>query len=196
MTGFDKKLNAYDLLYEYADRVGLVVDFPQSLDDYARAIVRHADELETELHETDQELDRAKARIEQLEKICEIANFTLSVIDEWLGMASTRQAADDSIWRLHRALQQAGWDYKWRGNLEWRGSILKELNDAGFFPNSPNGYQDGARFVYDPTAAIDEPGRVFGNAYGPTIAEVVERMKRAEQLLEDQARATKMESVE
>lgn len=112
--------------------------------------------------------DEMHARIIHLEAICQVANDTLCAIDMWLGMASTRQAADDSIWRLHRMLQQAGWDYDWRHYLEWRGAMIKELNDAGFFVGA-----DGL-FHYDPTADKEKPYRVYGNAVGPTLKEVIE----------------------
>jgi hypothetical protein len=129
-------------------------------------LVKERDALRTENEKLHQ-------RVVELEQICQVANDALSCIEEWQGMASTKQAAYDSLWRLHRALQSAGWEYNWKDNLDWRGSILKELNDAGFYPNSDDAYSADCRFVYDPDAPKSKPARVFGNAVGPTIEEIV-----------------------
>jgi len=121
-----------------------------------------------------EEIERLRNRIKQLEGVCDVANKALSCIEEWQGMASTKQAARDSLWRLGRALKQAGWEYAWQDNLDWRGSTFKELNDAGFYPSTDDPYHaTKPEFVYDPEAPIAHPARVFGNAVGPTIKEIV-----------------------
>jgi hypothetical protein len=118
-----------------------------------------------------EQADKAEARTVELDRIVAVANDTASCYLE-LPDATTQQAWRDSMWRLTQALRGAGYQYK-HNNLDWRGSIFKELNDAGFYPNSANAYDAGARFVYDPNADKDNPARVFGNATGPTIAEIV-----------------------
>ena len=118
-----------------------------------------------------QDIPALLAEVKRLKNLCIIASQTMTVIDEWLGSASTRQAATDSMWRLNRVLEQNGFPYENKHILDWRGSILHELNDAGFYPNSPDAYGEHCRFVYDPSAP--ERKRIFGNAVGPTLKEVV-----------------------
>lgn len=110
--------------------------------------------------------DNLEKENETLRGICQTARDTLGEIDDWLGSASTRQAAMDSLWRLQRRLQQAGFTYNWRNALDWRHVTLKELNDAGFFNSADF-------FRYDPTADKEQPYRVYGNAEGPTLKEFV-----------------------
>jgi hypothetical protein len=111
-------------------------------------------------------------RNKQLEDVCCVANQAYSCVDEWWGSASTKQAARDSMWRLGRALRQAGYDTDYRDNIDWRGSILKELNDSGFYPSTNDPYNANAPdFVYDPDAPNNS--RIFGNAKGPTIRQIV-----------------------
>lgn len=118
------------------------------------------------------EIERLRVENETLKGICQATRDTLGTIDDWLGSASTQQAAKDSMWRLQRRLQQAGFEYSWRNALEWRHVTLKELNEAGFF-NSPD------FFRYDPTADKEKPYRVYGNAQGVTLKEFVERYEIA-----------------
>lgn len=54
----------------------------------------------------------------------------MSGIEEWLGSASTRQAAEESLWRLRRALERAGYDMR-PATLAYRGSLLRALSDVG-----------------------------------------------------------------
>lgn len=99
-----------------------------------------------------------------------LARETLNVVDDWLGHASTRQAATDSLWRLGRALERVG--FPWTAapdSLKWRGSLVRELNAAGFFHSDAKD-----AFVFDPAAWTDRPARVFGNAVGPTLQELVD----------------------
>lgn len=67
---------------------------------------------------------------EALLKVCDCAVEAIAQIEEWLGSASTRQAAEESIYRLRRALQRAGYEMK-NGCLEYRGSILRAMEHAG-----------------------------------------------------------------
>jgi hypothetical protein len=115
----------------------------------------------------------AERERDELKSMGLVAQQTLDEIDNWLGSASTRQAAMDSIWRLQRVLQQLGFKHDWHNTLDWRGSLLKELNDAGFFSG------EGGLFRYDPTADKEKPYRVYGNAVGMTIAEMVAELERS-----------------
>lgn len=129
------------------------------------------------------ELAQARARNKLLEKICDVANQTYSCVDEWWGQASTKQAARDSMWRLGNALRHAGFVTDYQDNLDWRGAILKELNDAGFYPSVDDPYHATAPdFVYDPTAPDNK--RIFGNAIGPTITQIVNDLAAARARIE------------
>lgn len=71
---------------------------------------------------------------EQLERIAVVALETMNQIDDWMGSASTRSAAVDSMWRLRKTLDAAGlyWYTKHNNNLEWRGSLIAALDRAGW----------------------------------------------------------------
>jgi hypothetical protein len=69
-------------------------------------------------------------RLKVLEAIASIAADTLRSIDDWLGQASTREAAMDAIWRLRRALQTAGFDDPIHHDLDWRGCMLRAMESA------------------------------------------------------------------
>ena len=91
------------------------------------------DELEAlrQLHEGD------LYTIARLGRCCQVAADTMQVINEWLGSASTREAAYDSMWRLDRTLRQAGFPPK-REPLEWRGLVLAALEKEGFGADDDN----------------------------------------------------------
>lgn len=122
-------------------------------------------------------------RLSQLEKenqalrdLSDLAAKASVTFEDWLGQASTMQAAKDAMWRLGRALRQNGYPSCDRDDLDWRGSILKELNDAGFYPSTTDPYHDSKPdFVYDPEAPQNR--RIFGNAVGPTLVEIVAEWK-------------------
>jgi hypothetical protein len=129
--------------------------------------------------------DALRAEVAQLRNLCDVANSAYSTVDEWLGQASTYQAAKDALWRMGRALRQAGYETDHKNNLDWRGSILKELNDAGFYPSTNDPYHATAPdFVYDPDAPKAIPARVFGNAKGPTIIDILAEVAQLRGALE------------
>jgi hypothetical protein len=75
--------------------------------------------------------------VEWLRKIATSAYEAMLVIEEWLGNASTRQAAMDALWRLHKRFQQIGLNQGYRlgqnwSPLDWRGCMGKALSDVGF----------------------------------------------------------------
>ncbi len=72
----------------------------------------------------------SETRRKNLETLAQVAAETLTAIDDWLGSASTREAAEDSIRRLWRALQAVGFDGHVRDNLGWRGSLLRAMDRA------------------------------------------------------------------
>jgi hypothetical protein len=72
-----------------------------------------------------------ETRLKKLETLAQVAAETLTVIDDWLGHASTREAAEDSMRRLWRALQAVGFNRNVRDNLGWRGSLLRAMDRAG-----------------------------------------------------------------
>jgi hypothetical protein len=77
-----------------------------------------------------QDIDR-DSRIKSLENLAQVAAETLTTMDEWLGQASTREAAEDSMRRLWRALQAAGFSDRIREPLGWRGVLLRAMDRAG-----------------------------------------------------------------
>jgi hypothetical protein len=72
-----------------------------------------------------------ETRLKNLETLAQVAAETLTAIGDWLGNASTREAAEDSIRRLWRVLQAVGFDGHVRENLGWRGSLLRAMDRAG-----------------------------------------------------------------
>lgn len=69
--------------------------------------------------------------VRALREACLVAADTLTTVDEWMGHASTRQAAQDALWRLNRAVQRAGIPTHVSNDLRWRGSIIRALEQAG-----------------------------------------------------------------
>lgn len=103
----------------------------------------------------------AAAAIEKLLAVADAGRDAYGVFEEWHGGASTFEAVKDSLWRLCRALIRAGLvRYPPRGNLDWRGSILDELWQAGFFRGK------------DRLFHLDPRRRLHGDAEGPTLQDV------------------------
>lgn len=98
-----------------------------------------------------------------LYSLCDECAKAFSAVDEWLGQAATRQAALDAMWRAMRLLNAAGFSVSRRDALDWRGALVEELWDAGFYQG-----RDGLMH-FDP-----EKQRRFGDAEGPTLKEVGE----------------------
>jgi hypothetical protein len=70
---------------------------------------------------------------EELKLLREIAGVTVETlrsVDDWLGHASTREAAMESLWRLTRILERAGFQVA-HAHLAWRGQIIRALEEAG-----------------------------------------------------------------
>lgn len=127
-----------------------------------------------------------------LRRLASIARDAATQFSDWIGQASTRNAAVDSMYRLSRALTHAGFPYNGDASLNWRGSILDELNAAGFFF-----CEEKEAFVFDPDAEKGPPYRNHGNAVGPTLKEVVAELaqqKAARERFESDARGYKTES--
>lgn len=109
-----------------------------------------------------------------LRHLASIAQDAATQFEDWIGSASTRNATIDSMYRLSRALAKAGYPSNSTRCLNWRGSLLRELNDAGFFF-----CEEKEAFVFDPEARKGPPYRTHGNAVGPTLKEVaVELLER------------------
>lgn len=103
-----------------------------------------------------------ETRLKKLETLAQVAAEALTAIDDWLGNASTREAAEDSIRRLWRALQAVGFDGHVRDNLGWRGSLLRAMDRAGI------GYgEDGEIRV---RTAHDQP---WMTATGPRVRDLL-----------------------
>ena len=102
--------------------------------------------------------------IQQLDALCTASAQTVNEIEDWWGHASTGQAARDSLWRLGRMLEKAGYRTMGRRDtLDWRGSLLDELWKAGFHKGE------------DDLMHLDlNPAHCHGEATGPTLEDVVE----------------------
>jgi hypothetical protein len=105
-------------------------------------------ELYTELH--------------ALREIAGITAETLRTVDDWLGHASTREAAMDSLWRLRRILERVGFKMPLE-HLEWRGQIVRALEEAGLGIGS-----DSAIRIRQPNDKYWQP------ATGPRVKEVIQ----------------------
>jgi hypothetical protein len=110
-----------------------------------------------------------------LRRLASIAQDAATQFSDWIGSASTRNATTDSMYRLARALDAAGYPYNSHRCLDWRGSVLHELNDAGFFFS-----EEKEAFVFDPDAEKARPYRNHGNAVGPTLKEIAAQLRAAE----------------
>lgn len=109
-----------------------------------------------------QDIDR-DSRLESLEKVAQVAAETLTTIEDWLGQASTREAAEGSIRRLWRALQAAGFGDQIREPLGWRGVLLRAMDCAGI----GYGEDDEIRI----RSALDRP---WMWATGPRVRDLLE----------------------
>lgn len=77
-----------------------------------------------------QEGHQLYAELHALREIAGITAETLRTVDDWMGHASTREAAMDSLWRLRRILERVGFKMPLQ-HLEWRGQIVRALEEAG-----------------------------------------------------------------
>jgi hypothetical protein len=65
-----------------------------------------------------------------LRQIAGITAQTIQAVDNWLGHGGTREAAMDSLWRLMRILEGAGYERP-LDHLEWRGQLVRAMEEAG-----------------------------------------------------------------
>jgi hypothetical protein len=72
-----------------------------------------------------------RTRIEELEGIARAAFDEVVSVEEWLGSAGTRQAAADALRRLETKLIATGFQVPIGKNLDFRGSILDDLERMG-----------------------------------------------------------------
>lgn len=68
--------------------------------------------------------------LQLLREITGITADTLQTVDNWLGQAGTREGAMDSLWRLRRILEAAGYKMPTE-NLKWRGQLVRAMEEAG-----------------------------------------------------------------
>lgn len=143
-------------------------------DDYAELEALDAEETQA-ASDIMLQLKAANARAAELEaalsaerKALDASAVAFAVIDEWLGHAGTRQTALDAMLRAVRELKARGYDPKPSRILDWRGSLIRELNEAGFY-NGPDDLMH-----YDPAGL-----HVTGNATGPTLKELIHERNEA-----------------
>lgn len=77
-----------------------------------------------------QESNSIYSELQLLREIAGITAQTIRTIENWLGHAGTRESAMDSLWRLARILQAAGYRIPMEG-LEWRGQLVRAMEQAG-----------------------------------------------------------------
>jgi hypothetical protein len=82
------------------------------------------------LYRDKQEGNKTYRELQVLREIAGVTAETLRTVDEWLGHASTREAAMEALWRLRRILEAAGYTMPLE-HLEWRGQIIRAMEDAG-----------------------------------------------------------------
>jgi hypothetical protein len=64
-----------------------------------------------------------------LRQIAGITAQTIQAVDNWMGHAGSREAAMDSLWRLTRILEGAGYKRP-LDHLEWRGQLVRAMEEA------------------------------------------------------------------
>jgi hypothetical protein len=109
-----------------------------------------------------QEGQELYTELRSLRELAGITAETLRTVDEWLGQASTREAAMDALWRLRRILERVGFKTPLE-HLEWRGQIVRALEEAGLGVGT-----DGAIRVRQPKDKYWQP------ATGPLVREVLQ----------------------
>ena len=127
--------------------------------------------VEEEMNETTSTnvLDRAEANLAAMRDALKVCAETWNTVDEWLGQASTHQAAMDALHRMRRALQRAGVDVNdsIRDNISWRGSLLAAMDRAGIGLAKDNEIR--LRLVADPP---------WDHASGPLLLDHLHGLRR------------------
>jgi hypothetical protein len=108
-----------------------------------------------------QEGQQVYTELKSLREIAGMTAETLRTVDNWLGHASTREAAMDALWRLRRILERAGFSMP-AEHLEWRGQIIRALEEAGLGIG-----EDGAIRVRQANEEYWKP------ATGPLVADTI-----------------------
>ena len=108
-----------------------------------------------------QEGRQVYSELQTLQEIAGIAAETLRTVDDWIGHASTREAAMEALWRLKRILERAGFKVPLE-HLEWRGQIIRAMEEAGLGLG-----EDGAIRVRQPSDKYWQP------ASGPLVTEIL-----------------------
>ena len=109
-----------------------------------------------------QEGCRVYQELQALREVAGITAETLRTIDNWLGSASTREAAMEALWRLRRILEALGYTMPLE-HLAWRGQIIRAMEEAGLGLGA-----DGAIRFRQPQDKYWEP------ATGALVKEVLE----------------------
>jgi hypothetical protein len=114
-------------------------------------------------------------RFEQLEELARAAFDAAISVEEWLGNAGTRQAATDALRRLEVKLMATGFEPPIGKNLDFRGSILDDLERMGlrydcrddalhfFVPGEARCYASGPRLADFLASFRDSPQTGFGS---------------------------------
>lgn len=101
-----------------------------------------------------------QGRLAQLETIAQAAFDACVSVEDWLGSAGSRQAAEDALRRLGIKLMAAGFERPTGRNLDFRRAILDDLEGMGLRYDCRD---DQLRFYIR-----DEPGCY---ASGPRLAD-------------------------
>jgi len=114
-------------------------------------------------------------RLEQLEEIARAAFDAVISVEEWFGSAGTREAATDALRRLEIKLMAAGFQPPMGKNLNFRRSILDDLEGMGlrydcrdqelrfFLPDERRCYASGPRLADFLTVFRGSVQRGFGS---------------------------------
>jgi len=103
------------------------------------------------IYRTKQEGEKVYAELRRLRELAGIAAETLRTIDNWLGHASTREAAMEALWRFRRILEAVGFPMP-LDHLAFRGQIIRAMEESGVGLG-----EDGVLRLRQPTDKYWEP---------------------------------------
>lgn len=114
------------------------------------------------LYLTKEEGEKTYEELRRLREVAGIGAETLRTLDNWLGHASTREAAMESLWRFRRILESVGFPMPLE-HLAFRGQIIRAMEESGVGLG-----EDGVLRLRRPIDRYWEP------ASGPPLKEILQ----------------------
>jgi hypothetical protein len=109
-----------------------------------------------------QEGEKGYQELRRLREVAGIAAETLRTVDNWLGNASTREAAMEALWRFRRILEAVGYPMPLE-HFQFRGQLTRAMEESGVGLGV-----DGVLRLRQPTDKNYEP------ASGPPVKEILQ----------------------